>query len=112
MPVHIYCQVTIGSTGAPTLLQTGGFVASISRASAGDYIITLVDKYNKLLGLDIAINSGSSAAAAPDWNIKAESVASAKTLEVVFRDNSGVATDPASGEKLYIVIKCQNSTAQ
>jgi hypothetical protein len=110
-PVHIYCQVTIGATGAPTLLQTGGFVSGIVRNGAGDYTVTLVDQYNKLLGLEVAINSGSSAPAAPEINIQAESVASAKTLQFVCRA-AGVATDPASGEKLYIIIKCQNSTAQ
>lgn len=110
-PVHIYCQVNIGAAGAPTLVQTGGYVLSVSRASAGDYVITLVDQYNKLLGLNASILAASGPTA-PDVSIKAQSVASAKTIEIVCRNNSGTATDPASGEQLFLQIMCQNSTAQ
>ena len=107
---EIYAKVTIGASGAPTLVaadSTG--VASISRSSAGLYVLTLQDKYMKLRHADIMVVT-------PDAedivaNVSSESVASAKT--VTFRCTAaGVAADPASGDSFLISLQLKNSSAR
>jgi hypothetical protein len=51
----------------------------------------------------------SSAPAAPELRVKADAVASAGSLEIVF-SAAGVATDPASGEKVLLEIVLNDSS--
>lgn len=116
LPMHIFAQVTFGSSGAPTLNYGSSYISSITRNSAGDYTIVLRDLWNRLLGVSAVFNSGSSLPAAPLVNIKANNVAtssggSAKSLEIVFSDgDTPAATDPASGEIVYLDIALKNSS--
>lgn len=105
---EIYAKVTIGSSGAPTLVAASSMgVASISRTSAGLYVLTLQDKYMSLRHFNCSI-------ATPDAedivsNLVSESVASAKT--VTFRCTAeGVAADPASGDSFLIALQLKNSS--
>lgn len=103
---EIYARVNIGASGAPTL-QDGLGVASITRDSAGVYILTLEDKYTRLMHLDVK----QLVAAAQDLNIQleAQDVSSAKT--VTFRCIAGaVETDPADGSVLYIKLDLKNTS--
>lgn len=59
--------------------------------------------------VNMAINSGSSAPAAPAMWIKADAVASAGTIRIVTND-AGTATDPASGEVLLLEIVLNDSS--
>jgi len=106
---RISMKITFGSSGAPTLAANNGYVSSVVRNSAGDYTITLADKYNSLLGVRHVFNSGSSAPASPAMWVKTDSVASAGTLRVVF-NAAGTATDPASGEIALMEIVLKNSS--
>lgn len=105
---EIYAKVTIAATGAPTLvaLSSKG-VASISRTSAGLYVLTLQDKYNALMHASIAIVAPSSEDLSA--KVKAESVASAKT--VTFQCTAAaIATDPATGDTLLIALQLKNTS--
>lgn len=109
--VDLYAQVTIGATGAPTLVAASSKgIASISRSSAGDYVLTLSDKYVGLLDFSVITQNATGISASADVGIKAQSVASAKTIEFVC-STGGVATDPASGDRLFIKISLKASTA-
>lgn len=112
MYTSIFAKISIGASGAPTLVTAGGIskgVASVSRVSAGKYLLTLSDTYNYLVGgKGIFVASGG--AAAPDVSIDAESVASAKTVTILTQAG-GVNTDPASGEVLLLEIELKNSSA-
>lgn len=107
---EIYAKATIAGSGAPTLVAAESLgVASISRTSAGLYVLTLQDKYMKLRHADIAIITP--AAEDISVNVSAESVASAKT--VTFQCTAaGVAADPASGDSFLISLQLKNSTAK
>jgi len=103
----LYLQVAIGSSGAPTLTKGLGS-ASIARNSAGNYTITLQDKYTRLMSASITqLNSS-----AEDITIQllAQSVDSAKTVQFVCKTGA-TATDPSSGSVLYIRLDLKNSTA-
>lgn len=112
MLTSIFAKVSIGATGAPTLVTAGGLskgVASISRNGAGDYTVTLTDSYPYLVGVR-AIFKASAAPAAPDVSVKAEAVASSKTVRILC-SAAGVATDPGNGETMYLEIILKNSSA-
>lgn len=102
----LYLDVAIGASGAPTLTKGLG-VTSIVRNSAGDYTITLDDKYMRLMSCSIQQLSSSSVDLT--FQLKAESVASAKTIEILSHA-AAVATDPANGTRLLIKIDLKNSS--
>lgn len=111
MVVELFAQITYGSTGAPTLVAANSKgVTSISRTSAGLYVLTLDDKYNKLLGFTLnQLSTG--AQAAPIVNLKAQTVTTNKTLTFQYLAiNNSSATDPASGESCFIQITLGNSS--
>jgi hypothetical protein len=106
---EIYAEISIGASGAPTLVQPLG-VASISRTSAGLYVLTLQDQYIRLMDAHVSIQS----AAAQDLSaqIAAQAVnTSAKTI--TFRTVAGaVETDPSNGSVLRVALQLKNSSAK
>lgn len=110
--VTLRLHVDIGGTGAPTLTSgTGMGVTSITRNSAGDYSILLANNYSVLMGCQVMFHSGASAPTAPLVNIESQAVSNlaAPILRLQCRNLSGVETDPASGEAMYIQITLNNS---
>lgn len=112
MYTSIFAKISFGVSGAPTLVTSSGLskgVASVSRSSAGKFVVTLSDTYKYLVGgKGIFVASGG--AAAPEVSIDSESVAVAKTVTVLTQAG-GVNTDPAAGEILLLEIELKNSTA-
>lgn len=113
-PESLFAKVSIGASGAPTLVKnTGMGISSITRSSAGKYVITLSHAYYALLGVRSTINSGTSAPAAPSVYVSADAVTSktAPAVTVVY-NAAGTPTDPASGEVLMIEIALQKSSVR
>lgn len=111
--VALYAKINIGSTGACTLVSgTGMGIASITRNATGAYTLALTNTFSQLLNVEIQIKSGTSAPAAANVNIVTDAVATAAAPLVKFqmRNNSGTATDPASGEVLYITLRMDRSS--
>lgn len=109
-PVRLWCEISIGATGAPTLTRGQG-VASVARSGTGAYTITLSDKYSYFLGADIVVQragyySGLQTA------LDAVDVTSAKTVKFACyaAAGSGTAWDPVSGSKIYVTIDVRNSS--
>lgn len=127
--VDIFCTVSIGATGAPTLKSwtpltrtyaTAGSsgargVKSISRTAGGSYSIVLQDSYQRLLewnvvsqlsgGLVVNMTAGN------DTAITNVNSSTAPTVGLVLNDSTGHAADPANGEQLMIHLVLQNSSA-
>ncbi len=111
--VSLLVRVSIGASGAPTIIaNTGMGIKSIVRNSAGNYTINLTNTFATLLNLSLMSNSGASAPAAPIVNIATSAVSTASAPKVIIqmRNLSGVATDPASGEILHITISANRSS--
>lgn len=110
--VSIYAAVTFGAAGAPTLgpLVPKG-VKSVVRLSAGDFVITLQDSFNKLLMLDTRFQNAAGIPSTGIVGIKANNVSSATapSIEIVMTAG-GVATDPAVGDIVYIKMVCRNAS--
>ena len=112
MVVELFANISIGASGAPTLNQSASKgVASVVRDSAGQYTITLQDKYVSLLAFQESRNVGTSAMAAPFCNIEANNIASTGKLTVQYRalDNS-TPTDPQNGTIIFMKLTLSNST--
>lgn len=103
---HVHVKVNIGASGAPTVDSNVVGVESVTRDSAGVYIITLEDKYSSLVGCKVM----QEAAAAEDltFQIESEDVAGAKTVQIQCKA-AAVETDPSNGSKLYIELALKNT---
>lgn len=104
---ELFMEVTIGATGAPTVVQALG-VTSIARNGAGDYTITLDDKYNSLKFFE-AIQLDTSAQDI-NFQLHSEDVDGAKTIRFLCLTGAS-ATELASGNKLYVKIELKNSSS-
>jgi hypothetical protein len=110
---RIFAKVTIGASGAPTLVTTGvhgnnGYITAIARNSAGDYTVTLADAWNALLGMTIRTINATGVSAAPSVNIKSNAVTT-KSLGFVCASGA-TPTDPASGDILLLEFLLKNSS--
>ncbi len=106
MVKELYANVSIGSSGAPTLNLSPG-IASITRNSAGDYSVVLQDSYASLKMVEVS----QIVASAQDlhFQLVSETVASTKIVRFVCLTGA-TPTDPASGSKLLIKFDVKNTT--
>lgn len=114
--VHLYAKVTIGATGAPTLVSASSKgIASVARNSAGEYKITLSDKYTSLLwgNVNLLTTTGSDpATVGVVGRLEADQVSAATPYVQVqfFAMDDGAAADPASGATVLVKLELKNST--
>lgn len=104
----VYAYVSIGASGAPTLNTNKSIgITSITRDSAGVYIITLDDKYNALLHFNVMMLE----ATAEDitFQVESEDVDGAKTIQFQCKA-AAVETDPSNGSVLLIKIDLKNTS--
>lgn len=122
---RLYAQITFGASGAPTIVTANSKgIYSVTRNSAGKYTIVFgsnsrsLDGYQKLLMVkhtwDETANSGT-APLAPLMYLLANNVTTSGgcSLQVEFTNSTGaqIATDPASGEKVFIEFHLGNSVS-
>lgn len=104
----VHAKVAIGASGAPTLDANSSVgVASISRDSAGVYLLTLDDAYNALLHFNVMQVEAS--AEDLTFQIESEDVDGAKTIQFQCKA-AAVETDPSDGSSLLIRIELKNSS--
>lgn len=109
-PVDLYLKAAIGASGAPTIdasLSKG--IASIARNSAGDYTITLQDKYVDLYMASACVLLASGTPASVMMALEAHSVASAKTIDIQFLDFAGAAVELDNGAVLRMKFELKAS---
>lgn len=109
--VVLFGNVAIGGTGAPTInaLKSKG-IASIVRNSAGNYTVTLNDKYVDMFHLGINFVNASGSGVAYIYTVSYD-VSGAKTIVFQCKDLSGAAVDPSSGTVVQMKITLKSSTA-
>lgn len=120
--VDIFGRVTIGGTGAPTLVaaQSKGIV-SVTRTATGRYVFvfgtntSLLDTYGKLLKVAVTFDESSNSGTAPVSNsfyvfANAISTSGTASVTVQFTNSTGTGTDPASTEAILITFTFRNST--
>ena len=105
--IQLFVHAAIGSTGAVTLntAKSKG-IASMTRTSAGLYVITLSEAYAELLAVDgLALFSTLQDLT---FQVNAETVATTKTI-TMWCKTAATATDPTSGTTLKFKITLKNS---
>lgn len=112
-PVDLYAKFSVGAAGAATLVSAAskGIVSVARTANAGEYLVTLADKYVDLYAVlpTVTFASGSPASGAA-FVIRSQDVAGAKTVTVQFLNGSFAATDLASGCVVTLKLELKGST--
>lgn len=113
----VYAKVSFGASGAPTVdTSVSKGVRSVVRDSAGVYTVTFgnpapnaaTDTYSAFLSASATFLLAAGLPAAPAMNARAFT-GSAGTLQIVFSDlETPAATDPASGEVVYLEFTLKN----
>jgi hypothetical protein len=108
MRVSLFLRMTIGLTGAPTLVVSDSKgIASVSRIGVGLYRITLQDAYQKMLMMS-EIRKLSSNATQMLFNLDDSQN---KIIEVAFVNSAGAQVELGNGEEVRMSIVLRNSTA-
>lgn len=113
--VHLYAKVNIGATGAPTLVAASSKgIASVARNSAGEYKVTLSDKYSSLLwgncGL-ITTTGSDPTTVGVTARMEVDSVTAATPyVQFQFYKADGTAADPANGAVVLIKLELKNTS--
>lgn len=115
--VKLFVHLTFGS-GAVTLTADprNKGIASVSRTSAGLFVLTLDDKYQRILGFNGVMVATSGLPGAPVFAVKSDTVNTTKTITfTTLLMGSGaaapVATDPTDTDIGLIEISLSNSVA-
>ena len=100
--------VSIGATGAPTV-DRGKGVSSVARNGAGDYTITLLQKWALLMGIRVTLVDNT----ARDFTFQAanDAVASSKTVDLLAL-TGGVASELPNGSKILVEIDLRNASGR
>ncbi len=102
----LFAEVSIGATGAATVVSALG-IASVARTNAGDYTITLDDKYTRLMHvsviqLDVLEEDLT-------FQVASQTVATTKLVKIICKTDA-TATDPSDGSSLLIKLDLKNSS--
>jgi len=103
-------RVTFSSSGATVTTNSGsGFTVARDGSNAGEYIITLTDKYTDLLhcGATYVQIAGSDTLFT---QVEAHDVSSAKTVEVHLVNDAGSATAPSDNDQMTFMLVLKNSS--
>jgi hypothetical protein len=116
--VELNAAFSVGAAGAVVAnsLKGMGFSSVVKEATAGQYTITLSDRWNRLLSVDAQVIFTAIAACLP----KAQIIATPATMQSSFKSNgqvviqfmdaAGAAANPDSGASVMIDMRVRNST--
>lgn len=103
-------RVTFSDSGATVTTNAGsGFTVARDGSNAGEYIVTLTDKYTDLLHCSATYVqiAGSDTLFA---QVEAHDVASAKTVEIHLVNDAGSATAPTNTDQMTFLLVLKNSS--
>ena len=105
--VDLFMDVAIGASGAPTL-TTGrnAGVTSVTRSSAGLYVVVLPDSYNRLMNFQV-LQVGASQDLT--FQVTTDYVAATNNFSFTCK-TANTATDPTNGTSLKITVSMKNSS--
>lgn len=114
--VKLYGTFTTTTSGTIGSSSCKGFSVAKTATETGRYTVTLGDKWNGLLGVNVAIEGAADAAYTASQGLcsllRNVDVSSAKTLDIQFADPATSAdAELEDGAKVYIEITLKNSSA-
>lgn len=113
--VTLFSSVVIGASGAVTSAKGGGIASVAKQATAGQYLITLSDKYAHFFDCDAKTILGTISGVSRIQILQAPATLQAdiqnnKAFLIQCIDNAGAAVNPASTEIIELVIKLRISS--
>ena len=105
--VTLYVKITIGDTGAPTLVTPNICVSTITRTSEGLYSLTLAETYDALLDWNCSCDDATIVACP----LLTEAVSTTGVITFNTNEAKDDVLDAANGSVLRIAITLQNSAA-
>ena len=105
---HLFANVHIGASGASTVTFAPG-IASVVRQSAGDYLVTLQDRYFSLKDFDGMVLSTTAQDVTFQLKVISNTNAVVPTFEF-FTLVGGVPTDVANGSALILKVELKNTS--
>lgn len=104
----LYCKISIGATGAPTLVSGASYgFSSVARTDAGEYTLTLQDKYVSLKFVE-----GIFLSETPEdirLQLVSESVQTDREINFLTL-TADTPTDPSSGQVLLLKVEVKNTS--
>lgn len=113
--VELYVNLVVGASGAVTSGSGKGIVSVVKESAAGQYTVTLEDKYNSLLSVSsmlVATADSDPSTVGTTMRLLSEAVGAA-TPTVVLQfatSDDGAKANPASGARILVCLKLKNST--
>lgn len=115
--VTLWGQFDVGASGAVTsgTVKGGGILSVVKEATAGQYTITLVDRYSRLLSVgaevvNATLTSTASVSLLATPATYQASFKSAGAIVIQLADYAGSAVDAPSGARVIVKIVCRNSS--
>lgn len=113
--VSIFGSAVIGASGAVSAAKGGGIASVVKESTAGQYTITLTDRFSRFLGIDAAVTDDAISAVARvqvlmDPATLQASIKANGEIVVQCVDFAGAAVNPASGSSLSFRITMRNSS--
>jgi hypothetical protein len=113
-----FSLVAAPTTGIGYAKGDGAGINSVTRTGTGAWTITLSDPYQYLIGVDFTVANTTGAATAGNLGVLTTgnvqtntSLGSGGTINVLWQNGSYAATDPASGDIIYLCIQLGDSSA-
>lgn len=108
---EIHLRVAIGAAGAPTIDSFGASFASIARNSAGDYTITMTEKYSGFLNGVVTYADTTNTDLVVMWD-DIDDTNGEYGFRLIGADGTPAPEDPANGSTLYITLWLRNSSVE
>jgi hypothetical protein len=114
-PVKIYAKILVGAAGAVSGTKLGlGVAGVVKEATAGQYSITLQNKFAQLLGVNITVIAPIPTVALATQILETPSAIQAdikadKTFKIQLLDVAGAAVNVASGDEILVEITMRQS---
>ena len=115
--VEIYLKATIGAAGAVTMVTSGSNsqgVTSIVKQATGQYLITLQDKYTKLLNVHV-MTMNATGTGNDNWALMSggtntyPSGLGGAEIQILHSDTA-MGTDPSNGDTLFFTLTMGDSS--
>lgn len=113
--VTLFGNVVIGASGAVASYSGGGIASVAKEATAGQYTITLADKYSRVLHVDAkvygaALSGATTCQLLMDPATMQADVAGNKEIVIQCADEAGVAVNPAEDEAIMLKLVLRNTS--
>lgn len=112
---EVYVNLVVGASGAVTSGTGKGVVSVVKESAAGQYTITLQDRYTSLLSASMALlhsTDSDPTTVGVHMRLNSEAVSAATPTVVLqcFAGDDGADANPASGARILVCLKMKNST--